>query len=165
MELPFNAHAAAAARIGQAPRRVLVLEDEREFAGLLSDFLAASGYSATTVENGTDGLKALLESDFDAILCDMMMPMMTGDLFYLATERTRPHLCARFIFMTGHVSNPKIDFFIKSIGGLLLTKPFTMLSLLESIEHIMHVTGLRRALKTEVRSAGFSPLPERQGCG
>ncbi len=159
MELPFNPFTLA--RIGQKPPRILVLEDDPAFSELLTEFLAASGYAVVKVVNGIDGVKALLKEDFDAILCDMMMPKMTGDLFYLATERTKPYLCARFIFMTGHASSPKIDYFIKSIGGLLLGKPFTMSSLQESIEHLIHNTRVRQALKPEVRSASFSPLPDR----
>lgn len=159
MEIPFNAMALA--RNGQKPPRVLLLEDDPLFSELITEFLEGSGYGVKKVANGTDGVKAVLQEDFDAILCDMMMPKMTGDLFYLATERTKKHLCARFIFMSGHVSSPKIDYFIKSIGGLLLTKPFTMVSLQESIEHIIHTTHVRRALKEQVRSASFSPLPDR----
>lgn len=129
---------------------ILILEDETEFANLITEFLREVGCTVKAVSNGVDGLKMLLNQKFDAVLCDMMMPKMSGDLFYLATERVRPELCPSFIFMTGHVSNPKIDYFIEAIGGTLLTKPFTMSAMLGAIEYVLHEARIRKALKPGV---------------
>lgn len=143
VEIPVS----AATRSPACDSTILILEDETEFANLIAEFLHEIGCTVKAVSNGVDGLKMLLEQKFDAILCDMMMPKMSGDLFYLATERVRPELCPRFIFMTGHVSNPKIDYFIQAIGGTLLTKPFTMSAMLASIEYVLHEAKIRKALK------------------
>jgi CheY-like chemotaxis protein len=59
-------------------------------------------YQVTNVPLGAEGVQQVLASDFDAIVCDMVMPNFPGDMFYLAVQRARPHLCQRFIFITGH---------------------------------------------------------------
>lgn len=151
MEKTVEISTSASLRSPAEGASVLVLEDERDFADLIGEFLTETGCVVQLVANGVDGLKAVMEKPVDVVLCDMMMPKMSGDLFYLATERVRPELCKRFIFMTGHVSNPKIDYFIGNIGGTLLTKPFTMSAMLASIEYVLHEAHIRKALKPGVR--------------
>ena len=67
-----------------------------------------------------------MQMDFDVIICDLMMPTMPGDMFYLAVERVKPHLCGRFIFVTSYEGNPKIEAFFKKVNGIVLYKPTTL---------------------------------------
>jgi CheY-like chemotaxis protein len=115
-------------------KNILLLEDEVDFAIVLKDALEHRGYHVTTVSNGAEGLKQILAHDFEIILCDMVMPNFPGDMFYLAVERARPYLCKRFIFMTGHHGDRKIEQFIRSIGGLMLWKPFERHVLFDTIK-------------------------------
>ena len=55
----------------------------------------------------------------------------------------RPHLCRRFIFVTGHRGNPKINEFIKRVNGTMLTKPFHVDDLLEIIAFIQVKSSIR----------------------
>lgn len=114
-------------------RRVLLLEDDAQLTGLIQEFLEENFYDVVAVPNGAEGVRAILKEDFDVILCDMMMPKLPGDMFYTAVERMRPHLCRRFIFITGHRGNPKIDNFVKQVKGTMLAKPFRMDDLLDAI--------------------------------
>jgi CheY-like chemotaxis protein len=115
-------------------KNILILEDEVAFAILLKENLESEGYHVTVVSSGADGLKKILTNDFEIILCDMVMPNFPGDMFYLAVERARPNLCKRFIFMTGHRGDSKIEEFIRSIRGLILWKPFEMHVLFDTIK-------------------------------
>ena len=101
---------------------------------ILREFLTPQNYHIVSVSNGAAGIREILASDFDVILCDMMMPNLPGDMFYLAVQRSRPHLIRRFIFMTGHHGNPRIDDFIRNVGGLMLWKPFQLYQLMEAIQ-------------------------------
>ena len=114
-------------------RRVLLLEDDLAFQAAIQAFLELHFYEVVAVPNGADGVRAILKEDFDVIICDMMMPKLPGDMFYTAVERMRPHLCRRFIFITGHRGNPKVDDFIKKVKGTMLPKPFQMHDLMETI--------------------------------
>jgi DNA-binding NtrC family response regulator len=115
-------------------RSVLLLEDDVELSIALKALLEARDFMVTTVTNGVDGLREILALDFDAIVCDLMMPKMPGDIFYAAVGRAKPHLCKRFIFITGHGSEPKVAEFISKVHGLVLHKPFAADDLVRMID-------------------------------
>jgi DNA-binding response OmpR family regulator len=123
-------------RSGTQTKRVLLLEDDEMFKGIIREFLESHFYEVVAVNNGVEGVRAVLQDEFDIIICDMMMPKLPGDMFYVAVERMRPHLCRRFIFITGHRGNPKINDFIKQVKGMMLAKPFHMDDLLEAIAFV-----------------------------
>lgn len=58
--------------------RILVVEDNEELQGILADFLEVKGAEADFADNGELGLKLALESEFDAIILDVMMPKKDG---------------------------------------------------------------------------------------
>jgi len=97
------------------------------------------------VHNGVEGVHEVLSSDFEVILCDMLMPTLPGDMFYRAVERMRPHLCNRFIFMTGYRANSKINQFIESVKGTVLLKPFQVDDLLDLFAFVQLRTTLLAA--------------------
>ena len=126
------------------PRTVLIVEDDPIMATMLKDFLEARSFHVTHVLGGAEGVQKVLAKDFDAILCDMVMPGFPGDMFYRAVERARPHLCKRFIFMTGHAGDTRIDTFIRNVRGLMLWKPFELHQVLEAIEGVIRKTSQSR---------------------
>jgi CheY-like chemotaxis protein len=153
---------------GQAPagadaaefRRVLVLEDDPAFREVITDFLAECGYTVVAVQNGAEGVREVMASDFGLILCDMQMPAMPGDMFYRAVERLRPRLCERFVFMTGNRGVSPAGEFIKKVNGYVLQKPFQLKALMDSISY----TEVRRNFRsvfdtdgTEAVSSQVSP--------
>jgi DNA-binding response OmpR family regulator len=118
-------------------KNILILEDDTGFAALLQEGLEHEGYVVTVVQNGAEGLKKIMSGDFHAIVCDMVMPNFPGDMFYLAVERARPHLCKRFIFISGHQGDRNIDQFIRSIRGMMLWKPFEIHVLFDAIKAVI----------------------------
>jgi CheY-like chemotaxis protein len=136
----------ASSQSQDARTRILLLEDDPDFCGVLRELLDPIRYEVTQVDNGVEGLKKIASADFDIVLCDMMMPTLPGDMFYLAVERTKPYLCKRFIFMTGHRGDPKWDAFVRKVGGLMLWKPIQVRDLLDGIESVLKKAqaGVRR---------------------
>ena len=61
-----------------AGKQVLVVEDNRELQGVLSDFLEVKGAEAGFADNGELALKLAMEHTFDAIIMDVMMPKKDG---------------------------------------------------------------------------------------
>jgi DNA-binding response OmpR family regulator len=116
-------------------KKILILEDEETVSKFIK-FALEPAHTVVIVSNGADGVREIQASDFDVIICDMMMPKLPGDMFYYAVERTKPHLCPRFIFMTGFKDDTKINDFITKIGGLMLNKPFRAHDLLEMIAFV-----------------------------
>ena len=95
--------------------------------------LEAHNFVVTAVKNGVEGLREVMAMDFDVIICDMLMPGMPGDMFYIAVQRVKPHLCQRFVFVTGHGGNPKVTEFLDKADGLIMHKPVGPEALLETI--------------------------------
>jgi DNA-binding response OmpR family regulator len=122
----------------EEPRSILLLEDDATLAEVLRNNLEMKHFRVSRVRSGAEGLRRILESDYDLILCDMIMPGFPGDMFYRAVERSRPHLCKRFLFMTGHTGDRQIDQFIRSVRGLMVFKPFQFHELLEAIQVVLN---------------------------
>ncbi len=107
-------------------RSVMVVDDDVELSMMYKELLGSQGYIVSTAPNGVEALKLIMRHDVDAIICDMMMPHMPGDMFYMAVEMEKPHLCARFIFVTSYEGNHKIEEFFKKVDGIVLYKPTTL---------------------------------------
>ncbi len=121
-------------------KSILLLDDDVELADTLKMLLESRNFLVTTVKNGVEGLHEIMAFDFDIIMCDMMMPAMPGDMFYLAVQRTKPQLCKRFIFITGHSDKPNIDEFLKKVDAVVLTKPVITDELVDAISFVMKKT-------------------------
>jgi CheY-like chemotaxis protein len=117
-----------------ARKRVLILDDDFAFADTTRLQLEEKGYEVEWAADGVQGIKKVMVNDYSVILCDMVMPNLAGDMFYLAVERVKPHLCKRFVFLTGHQGDRKIDEFIRKVRGLILWKPFQIHVLMEAIQ-------------------------------
>lgn len=68
--------------------RLLIVEDEPDLLRVLSRALREDGYAVDTAEDGDDGRFKALECDYDAIVLDWMLPVMSG-LEVLKALRTK----------------------------------------------------------------------------
>lgn len=112
---------------------ILVVDDDVELAMMYQELLGTEGFKVKTAPNGVDALKFIMSSSADAIICDIMMPHMPGDMFHVAVERVRPELCNRFIFVTSYEGNPKIESFFKTNNSIVLYKPVTLGKLMSTL--------------------------------
>ena len=58
--------------------RALLVDDDRDLARLLTEYLATHEVEVTHVENGPAGLAKLDEGEFDVVLLDVMLPGIDG---------------------------------------------------------------------------------------
>jgi len=58
--------------------RLLLIEDNPDLAGNLSDFFAARRHSVDLAYNGLSGLRFALDNTYDVIVLDLMLPGMDG---------------------------------------------------------------------------------------
>ena len=122
-------------------KSILLLDDDIELADTLKALLESRNFVVTTANNGVEGLREIMDMDFDVIICDMVMPSLAGDMFYLAVQKTKPHLCDRFVFITGHSDNPRVDAFLKKTNGFLLIKPVLTEELVPMISQVLQRTA------------------------
>jgi len=75
--------------------RVLVVEDERDFAGALGRALEEEGFAVDLAGDGEEGIFLATEVPYDAIVLDLMLPKRDGwsvlDSMRRAGRRTPVH--------------------------------------------------------------------------
>jgi two-component system, cell cycle sensor histidine kinase and response regulator CckA len=88
----------------------------------------------TVVDHGKTAL-AILDggAEFDVVLCDVVMPDVSGPQLYEAVRQRHPGLLARFVFITGGALQEKSRRFLASIANPVLTKPFELGALRELV--------------------------------
>jgi CheY-like chemotaxis protein len=121
--------------------RILLLEDRDDYRNVLHDYLTYRSHQVTAVRSGVEGLREIMKDPFDLIICDMMMPRMGGEMFYWAVTRVRPAAGQRFIFFTGHMNNPAIEFFFRRVNATVLFKPFKLSALDSAIGNALGKLG------------------------
>ena len=63
---------------GQAPAKILVVEDEPNMVAGLRDNFEFEGYQVITARDGVEGLQKALDESPDLVVLDVMMPRMSG---------------------------------------------------------------------------------------
>jgi CheY-like chemotaxis protein len=103
--------------------RVLIVDDD-EMVGRALALTLRDECEVTLMMSGREVLERLETGDrFDLILCDLLMPGMTGMELYSELLRRWPAIVERVIFMTGGVSSPTARAFLASLTNLCLDKP------------------------------------------
>lgn len=59
-------------------KKILIIEDDADIAAIEKDYLEVSGYDVEIADNGSDGMRAALNGNFDLIILDIMLPGMNG---------------------------------------------------------------------------------------
>jgi CheY-like chemotaxis protein len=104
--------------------RVLVIDDEPMVGAAVARTLAPH-HDVTTVSTARAALEHL-EADprFDVVLCDLMMPGMTGMELHARLSASAPALTERMIFLTGGAFTPHAREFLDRVPNPRLEKPF-----------------------------------------
>jgi PAS domain S-box-containing protein len=103
--------------------RVLVVDDEPLMARGLARILGRE-HDVSTLTSAREALKCLMETDsFDVVLCDLMMPEMTGVDLHRELERCKPEIARRLLFFTGGAFTPATHAFVKRMADRCLEKP------------------------------------------
>lgn len=104
--------------------RLLLIDDEDIVARCVQRSLATV-YDFVRVSSAADAI-TLLESGatFDVILCDIMMPNVTGIDLYKRLVQTAPDQARRMMFMTGGAFTADASNFLAGSDVVMLAKPF-----------------------------------------
>jgi PAS domain S-box-containing protein len=106
------------------PRRVLVIDDEPLILSTLRRVLSKD-HEVTTLHSPREALERLRGGErFHVILCDLMMPELSGMELYAQMAASVPEQAARVVFVTGGAFTPSARAFLDEISNLRLEKPF-----------------------------------------
>jgi signal transduction histidine kinase/CheY-like chemotaxis protein len=114
-------------------RRVVIVDDEPAVARALGRVLASA--EVQTFSEARAALAHLrAHPEVDVVLCDLMMPGMTGIELYEALVAEVPALAPRLVFITGGAVNPSAAAFLSRPEVRHLAKPVDRLTLLGAVD-------------------------------
>ena len=132
--------------LDQGAIRILIIDDDIEFAHLLRMHLSAAGYAAEVAEDAVEGGKALLARPPALVLCDINMPYLSGlDLMSLM-QSDALSASIPVVLVSGRTDSDTIAEAVKLGAADFLAKPITREQLLESVEACLQTGGRRAAL-------------------
>ncbi len=91
-----------------------------------------------STSSAKEALHLITQEYFDLILCDLMMPQMTGVDFFSEVKKLNENQANHIGFMSGGAYAPQVQKFIKENPMLLIEKPFMRQKLLEFVDELMH---------------------------
>lgn len=115
--------------------RVLVIEDERRLAEALARGLGADGFTVDLAADGEDGLWRAMEQPYDVIVCDIMLPKLSG---YEVIKRLRADLNWTPVLMLTAKDGEYDEADALDLGADdYLTKPFSYVVLLAHLRALV----------------------------
>jgi CheY-like chemotaxis protein len=120
---------AAAIVTGQRRGRILVVDDEKVVATAVRRVLG-DDHDVKVLTSAQEALRRISGGErFDVILCDLMMPVMTGVELHSELARTAPDQAACMVFLTGGAFTPRARAFLDEVPNPRLDKPFELSTL------------------------------------
>lgn len=110
---------------------ILVIDDDRGVANLLAEALSRAGYLVACADNGEAGWTALCAGDFDLLITDHSMPLLSGlDLL----RRIRANSFNIPAILISADMPPNVADLIELLSpGTAMHKPFSISELLENV--------------------------------
>ena len=133
---PAAAAAKTAGPVG-GEETILLVEDNDELRGAARGVLEALGYRVASAANGPEAESALegLNGEVDLVICDVVMPGMSGQEVLQRLRGRRPQI--RAIFMSGYTDNVVLRHGILEGEYEFLEKPFSAERLAAKIREVL----------------------------
>lgn len=104
---------------------ILAIDDQPAVLRSLQRQLASLGVQVSLERDPHRAALRLLEEEPDIILCDLMMPSLSGISLYRQVTQKRPALSARFVFVSGGPATEEARAFCAAHEKRILAKPVT----------------------------------------
>ncbi len=118
-------------------KRILLVDDYDSGRRVLREKLEIQGYVCQEVEDGAEALKVIQDTQFDLIITDNQMPVMTGlELLQALTQKPKK-LRPPIILLTGHLTEPLEQAAKLAGASAVLTKPVKDQVILSAITRVL----------------------------
>ena len=116
-------------------KRILVVDDEKEFVEFIKSVLEEQGYVVISAYDGKEGLRQIRRRIPDLLILDLSMPGMGGIELYFKICSTYGRTPFPVMVLTG--IGQMADFFEKALVDAFLEKPFKVTDLLQRIDQLL----------------------------
>jgi signal transduction histidine kinase/CheY-like chemotaxis protein len=115
-------------------RRALVVDDEESNAALVRRVLAGAGYDVESTTLSRRALVMIERTGYDAVICDVKMPELSGQELYGRVCQIRPEMARRFVFITGDIDGEDTREFLADSHCSYFMKPFNLERLTAAVD-------------------------------
>jgi len=115
--------------------KILVVDDEEPMRKLIVSLLSPRGHQCVTANNGRDALDKIMETKFDALITDIVMPEMDG--ITLTKELPKHYQNLPVMVMTGYAEEYSAETAIASGARDFIKKPFSISEFLIRFDKMM----------------------------
>jgi CheY-like chemotaxis protein len=123
--------------------KVLLIDDERPMHSVFTGMLHLEQYEARAAEDVNEGLAMIAAQRPDVIVCDLMMPIISG-LDFLRQRLDDPFLSGIPVIITSAYGMEDMIEDARALGAFdILHKPFSRQELLEMLEAALTSAGER----------------------
>ena len=124
-------------RVAGRRGRILAVDDEPMLCVVIKKILGAN-HDVTTVASAKEALGKLSSGErFDRILCDLMMPEMTGMDLHARLQQSAPDQATKIMFMTGGAFTENTQAFLAQLTNVSIEKPFKAAKLREQVQRFL----------------------------
>jgi two-component system, OmpR family, response regulator len=135
--------------------QILVAEDDRRMAEVLSKTLTEEGHQVVIARDGREAFEIALYSPFDVIVLDVMLPVMSGTAVARKLRETRNQ--TPILMLTARDSSADIVTGLDSGADDYLTKPFSIEILLARLRAVSRRGVIARPVCLEISDVRLDP--------
>jgi CheY-like chemotaxis protein len=118
--------------------RILVVDDEEPVAAVIQRALSRD-HEVQVLTSAAEAFRRVDGGErYDLILCDLMMPVMTGMELHAELSRAVPDQAERIVFLTGGAFTPRARLFLDQVPNPRLDKPFQIQALRSLVSERLH---------------------------
>jgi two-component system response regulator CpxR len=142
----------------RAVKSILLVEDDTELCSLINDFLSPHGFRLAAVHDGRQGLAWALEGDFDLVILDVMLPVLSGfELLRMIRKRSTIPV----IMLTARTAQEDRITGLNAGADDYLPKPFGPEELLARIRAVLRRVEKAEMVESNIISTGGVELDPR----
>jgi PAS domain S-box-containing protein len=124
--------------------RVLIVDDEPAILKTMQRLLGRD-HDVVACDDSRKAATLLAEDPaFDIVLCDLMMPNVSGMALYEQLRARAPALAERFVFMTGGATEATARAFLANTSSEQMEKPFNIAHLRATVKRFVDAGSARR---------------------
>lgn len=137
--------------------KLLMVDDERDFIGMLSQRLETRGFEVTTALSGAEAVDLVREQEFDVVVLDVLMPGKDGISTLKEIKALKPLI--QVIMLTGHATVETAIQGMKQGAFDYLMKPTDVTDLVGKITEAYEV---KSAQEERIRKAEIEGILKRK---
>lgn len=121
---------------------VVIVDDNPAVRRTIRAIFERWGWPVIELESSPEALRLMTDLDARAqtvavVVCDLRMPIMSGQELFGQVVAAAPDLARRFVFVTGDVAEPGSAVFLAGTGQPVVEKPFTLEEMSRAVQDLL----------------------------